>query len=150
MQAAPFEAMLEEAAREVLETMCFMFVEQSASSCCEEALPLSRSLSFSGPVSGSFGLRSSLPTAALIASNLLGNDPDQISSAQAGDTLGEIANMICGSLLCRIDAKQAFSLSHPVAEPILHSSGIKSQRSTRTMALESGPLLAWVEMELNR
>ena len=151
MQAAPFETMLEDAAREVLETMCFLAIEEGLPNpACDQAPFLSRKLSFSGPVNGSFGLRSSLPTAALIASNLLGDDLDQISPGQAGDTLGEVANMICGSLLCRVDAKQAFRLSHPVAEPVLLSSDAGLKRITKTMALENGPLFAWVEIEPSR
>ncbi len=147
MQTALFDVWLEEAVREVLETMCFLPVEKSASPAQEEAGQLRRRVEFSGPFTGSFGLCTTPDGARLIACNLLGEEPSQVSPEQAGDTLGEIVNMICGSILCRAEAKQAFTLSHPVDGERGAAGAATAHRGLQSYAIEGSPLTTWLDIE---
>jgi len=57
---------------------------------------------FSGGVSGTLGLTVPRSLAKVIASNMLGCDEDELTEEQLRDTIGEVGNIICGSLLRRL------------------------------------------------
>jgi hypothetical protein len=149
MQVVPFEAWIDESVAEVLESMCFTTLDDVAEPPEENGADwIHRRLEFGGPEKGSFGIRAPLSTARVIACNLLALEPDELTDVQASEAIGEIANMVCGAVLCRFETKQAFNLSQPKPdETALSKDQYDSRRVSRTFALEEGALIAWLEIE---
>ncbi len=112
------ELALREAVSEVLETMFFTSVF-SAAEGREAAGGIGVRLPFRGARPGEFRLAISPEAARSIAAGFLGaEDESQISEAQIGDVVCEVANMVCGSLLSRLEPDLAFNLHPPwLAEP---------------------------------
>ncbi len=147
MQTIRFDAWLTESVSEVVESMCFVSSEDGTlPSELEDPLWVSRRLSFRGPQQGCFGLRAPISTARMLASNLLGQEEEQLSDAQAAEALGEIANMICGTLLCRINSQQAFELSPPCSDQASEKPPCR-ERVCRMFSLDGNALIAWIEVE---
>jgi chemotaxis protein CheX len=90
-------------AQEVFETMVFMDLEE----CCESELQIEGdsllgSITFSNAIEGCLAIRCDLACAKVIAVNMLGLDPDEeISDAEVCDAIGEITNMVMGSVKSR-------------------------------------------------
>lgn len=148
MPAALFESWMDHSVAEVLESMCFLSAEESSAPLESDATSVvSRRLEFRGPELGSFGIQTPLTTARLIACNLLGEEPEEISDAQAGEAVGEIANMVCGAFLARFEAKQAFDLTHPYVDHPLEERAVSADRISRSFLVEEGALVAWMEIE---
>jgi CheY-specific phosphatase CheX len=107
---ADLQQIFVESASEVLETMFFTGVVEEDSSEDETAM-VSAELTFHGSPSGKFGVRVPLTTGRSIASNFLGLD--EVSDEQVGEVVCELTNMICGSVLSRMEAGARFELMHP-------------------------------------
>lgn len=91
-----------DAAKEVFETMIFMEIEPTASS---EQIDhsLLGSITFRGNLEGCLGISLSWPCAQAIARNMLALEPDaEISEREVCDAVGEVANMVMGSIKSRI------------------------------------------------
>ena len=149
MQPAHFEPQLQnrlqEALNEVLESMCFLSSEDASSDKQQEAERwVGRRLDFRGPRDGCFGLRTPLPTARVIASNFLGEEPEDIADDQVGEVIGEVANMVCGTFLASIDSHQAFDLTTP--RPDDQRDPASLNRIAHTYALDEGELVVWLEI----
>lgn len=135
------------AVAEILESMCFIVFEG------EVPLParvgrdwVARKVNFQGPRRGSFGIYSPLSTARAAASNFLGEEPDQVADEDAGEILGEITNMACGTFLGLTHAKKYFDLSTPQADdPWVQTPG--TRRMSQAFDMKEGVLVAWLEME---
>jgi CheY-specific phosphatase CheX len=130
-----------ESASEVLETMCFVGVLGDTQS--GEADPVSAELRFRGNPSGYFGVRMAPETAKLIAANFLGKETEEITDADMEQVLGELANMVCGSVLSRVEAGARFALSHPVILPAGHGS-VYPEAVQSTLELEEGLMVIWM------
>jgi CheY-specific phosphatase CheX len=146
-----FDEWVDASVTEVLESMCFLSAEpvrEAGAPDYETAdgASILRRLEFKGPRTGSFGICTSLPSARMIACNLIGVDPEEVTAEQAAETIGEITNMVCGAFLGRFEAKQAFDLSHPQMDD-LAKCNVSPNRISRTFALEEGALTAWMEIE---
>jgi CheY-specific phosphatase CheX len=114
MPETPIAEALFAAAGDVLETMFFSPVVGEATPETSHAEPaLTARLSFSGGRSGSFAVRVSAGAANAIAANFLGEDTDVPEPNQVRDVICELANMICGSVLSRLDREAHFDLQHP-------------------------------------
>ena len=108
-------------AQEVLETMFFTPV------CGEAQLgeeppdqnnggfaALGVSLDFGGDLRGRFAVSVEPACADGIATNFLGADhPSELTDGQTGEVLCELANMICGATLSRVQPGGRFDLTHP-------------------------------------
>jgi CheY-specific phosphatase CheX len=142
-----YESELQNAVTEVLESMCFVsLVEEDAPAITSETPWVARKLDFRGPFAGSFGLRAPLEMATIFAGNLLGQDLEELSQHEIGDSVGEIANMICGSFLCKLETKQPFDLTTPVVDL---SDGIATgatKRFTKDFVVEGGLLHTWLQI----
>jgi CheY-specific phosphatase CheX len=151
MQADPFEPWLVGAVTEVLESMCFLTaVPISSNAANAEGAWVCYRLHFSGPCQGQFGLGATLPTARLVACNLLGVEPEELNDIQVGESTGEIANMVCGAMLSRMESKHAFDLSHPVRDhERMETSAAGGTRVAQRFALEHGELEVWIEVKQN-
>lgn len=144
MVAQECEGVLAEAASEVLETMYFTGVLGLAEDPDVDrgGWPSVR-LAFSGPHSGSFGVRAPGEVARTLASNFLGVDEKEISEQQMGEVLCELANIICGATLVRLAGDARFSLTHPEIQP----DGREQEGTTVVLELDSGLLEVWFRAE---
>jgi CheY-specific phosphatase CheX len=147
MRAAHFDSLLEGAVAEVLESMCFLSTGgETALPASSETAWVARKLEFRGPLRGSFGVQVPLDTARLLASNLLGEEGDDVSDEQAGEAVGELANIVCGVLLGRIDSRHTFDLSAPRAVAVNQIPAAGPDRVCRTIALDDGVMMVWLEV----
>lgn len=151
MQASDFNAWLESAVAEVLESMCF------TSTCGEGEMEDSNAdwvyskLHFRGSPNGSFGIGAPLATAQTIAANFLGEDEGDMDRTQAVEVMCEIANMTCGTLLARVEPRRTFDLTTPkldlYTEQVAGAAGGPVDRIARTFTLDDGVLHAWLEIK---
>ena len=97
------DAMLE-GAKEVFETMIFMDVEKSSDPDQNiEGQALLGSITFTGSLEGRLTFCCGISCARAIAINMLGIDTaEQLSEKETCDTIGEVANMLLGSVKTRI------------------------------------------------
>lgn len=70
-------------------------------------------LTFRGEPPGSLTLRLTRVAARQIAADFLGIDEVGVSDLQTAEVVRELANMICGSVLSRVESATAFHLSEP-------------------------------------
>jgi CheY-specific phosphatase CheX len=99
---------------EVLETMFFTSILDTCSTGVPVGIPaVSSRLTFRGDPSGVFEIGITEHAARCLAASFLGEDERELSESKAGDVVCELANMLCGSVLSRIEADFHFDLSHP-------------------------------------
>ncbi|MGO9259869.1 MAG: chemotaxis protein CheX [Bryobacteraceae bacterium] len=106
---------LREAVDEVLEKMFFVQSEgQAAPDRPPEELVAAR-VDFEGSPSGTLSLRVTLPAAHRMAADFLGEEASELPATRTTEVVCELANMICGSVLSRVEGETAFRLSAPLA-----------------------------------
>ena len=95
-----FSEALVTGAREVFETMIYMSVEECNDNYeTIESPALMSSITFKGNYSGCLGFCCGMDTATQIAANMLGTQgTDELSEGEVRDAIGEIANMVLGSV----------------------------------------------------
>jgi chemotaxis protein CheX len=95
---------LVESAREVFETMVFMdLAETTEPDQNVDCRVLSGSITFKGELEGCLAICCSIPCTQAIATNMLGIDAsEQLAEEDTCDAIGEIANMVMGSLKSRL------------------------------------------------
>jgi hypothetical protein len=103
------------AATDVLESMYFTSV-MGLSELPVTGPGWTAQLEFKGELSGSFRLGMSAETARLLAANFFGEEESEVNETAVADMVGEMANMVCGSVLSRMETESHFKLSHPVVE----------------------------------
>ena len=105
---------LSAAAADVLETMFFSQVmgEVPVSGTAGEAALASR-LQFSGARSGVFTVRVTEAAARVIAANFLAEEANEPDATQVQEVICELANMMCGAVLSRLDRGAHFDLTPP-------------------------------------
>ena len=135
---------LRESVIEVLEKM--FFIEASAGIPSEASLdaPVVVELCFEGDPPGVFRMSLARAAAALIAADFLGEEAESLNPHQVDEVAKELANMICGAVLSRIESSATFRL----APPGLISSSVQGVPGT-VCAVEtgSGVLIAGIVME---
>lgn len=101
-----FEEPLLKSAQSVFETMIFMDIAES----CDPALikdnppAILGSITFKGSIEGCLSISCSQACSREIAMNMLGMEPDeQISDEEISDAIGEVSNMVMGSLKTLLD-----------------------------------------------
>ncbi len=102
-----FTTALLEGAKEVFETMVFMDLEESSGTDLEiDGDALQGSITFSNAIEGCLTIRCGMPCAKVVAANMLGLDPsDEIADEEVCDAIGEITNMVMGSIKSRAVAE---------------------------------------------
>ena len=119
MQACDLLPLVPEYCSEVLDAMFFATVsgwETLAHLPADkiEAKPsLNFNLHFTGDVSGHFVVSLESSTAGNLAANFLGEDPTALSPQEVDEVVGELANMLCGSVMSQVEGEHKFVLSHP-------------------------------------
>ena len=113
----PLRAALAESLDEVLEKMFFAGTLGEIDSAASGPA-VTAHLKFEGDPPGSLTLRVTLDAARSVAADFLGEEEAGVSSDRIGEVVCELANMICGSVLSRVEPNVTFRLSAPrVVEP---------------------------------
>jgi CheY-specific phosphatase CheX len=149
MTAIDFVDFLTGCCSEVLDTMYFTTVLDATP---EEALDVLHTgdfaftLDFRGDVSGNFGLHLDYATAYSLASNFLGEDGGNLPHKEVGDVVGELANMLCGSVMSRVPSHRKFVLSPPM-QLKLPPNLDREDRLIARLATDAGVITTWVVLE---
>ena len=103
--------LLATAMNDVLETM--FFSESLGPAEQAQAPALQAQLAFSGVKSGTVAVRVSRPSARVLAASFLGESEESLSDAQIAQVVCELANILCGSIVTRIEPEGCFDLGTP-------------------------------------
>ena len=141
MHPSRLETIFLDAAGEVLESMFFTCVGSCGALQADEEL-LSAELSFDGRAAGRFGIRLPLQSGRIIAANFLGMEA--VSDAQAAEVICELTNMLCGSVLSRIEENARFELRHPQVDPENTDWRIREHAIGYTFGTGEGTLTMWI------
>ena len=141
---------LSESAAEVLESMFFTSpLETSTPTCPAMESCVSAGLFFRGTPPGRFGICASQDAARSLAASFLGEDPESINVRQCEEVVCELANMVCGSVLSRMEKDALFELTQPkIGEP--ESRLPENPSACFEFSLEEGSLLVWMQIEETR
>jgi CheY-specific phosphatase CheX len=149
MSETPFQRALRDSVREVLEKM--FFVEPVEAPPGEPGSPdgeMAVQLAFEGLPSGALTLRVTSAAARQIAADFLGQDENGLASAKVEEVVRELANMICGSVLSRVESGATFRLAPPRLLPAEERSNRRetaARRAVHAVAIGCGTLTASVE-----
>lgn len=140
-------ATLAEAAQQVLQTMFFvapMGEVPPGTPAPAEPWEAAR-LTFRGEPSGAFAVSVSEAAARTMAANFLGIEREgDLSTLEVSDVVSELANMICGSVLSRLETESEFELGTP--ETVMGPEDPHRGRTlVRSLELEHGFLTASME-----
>ncbi len=139
------EVALAESVREVMEKMFFVDIVDSPRAGPEPE-GIAAELCFDGDPPGSFRLVLDRRAARSVAADFLGSDPEALTLEQLDGVVCELANMVCGSVLSRIESTAAFRLSTPTLAP--DADRLRTPLGTRFQAsLNDGMLHAEIHME---
>lgn len=144
-----FNQLLSTSVDSVLETMFFSVVSGPAEPEINGAVLRAR-VSFRGRPSGTFGMCLSAPTATLLAASFLGEDEQTLTESQTGQVMCEMANMLCGALLSRLQSEEIFDLGTPELMPSLSevvANSVMPHEARRSFALEGGILTVNLQLE---
>jgi CheY-specific phosphatase CheX len=144
MRSTDLQQIFLESASEVLETMFFTgVVEDNAEQ--DKVKMVSAELTFHGNPSGRFGVQVPYKTGRTIAASFMGADECDVTEEQIGEVICELTNMICGSVLSRLEEGARFELLHPEIDmqnsdwhQIPHAVGC-------TFGLEEGTMTLWLQ-----
>jgi len=98
--------------REVLEKMFFLDLADPPDGTARPAGVVAE-VKFEGNPPGVFRLDLDLAAARAAAADFLGQDPEELSAAATEEVVCELANMICGSVLSRVESSAVFRLATP-------------------------------------
>ena len=148
MQASDFIPLFSECCAEVLESMYFTTVLEASSYTGQQAAPLADDLAFSlrfrGEVHGAFGLHLGKTMARTLAANFLGEEEQTLTDIEVAEVVGELTNMICGSIVSRVEGASKFALSHP--EPFTPGAA-EPDILTSKLETDSGDLYTWIAID---
>lgn len=116
MTAPKFDQLLAAAIDSVLETMFFTAASGPAEPQKDGAVLRCR-IGFRGSPSGAVGLCISERSAKLLSTGFLGEEEETLTASQTGHVVCELANMICGSLVSKLESEENFYLSSPELVP---------------------------------
>jgi CheY-specific phosphatase CheX len=139
-------AVLRDAAQQVLETMFFVVPSEAPAGAAEAGGPrLAARIAFRGEPPGVFAVSLPEPAARTIAANFLGAETEsELPFESVWEVVAELANMICGSVLSRLETESKFELDAPEA-----LAGGEDPHAGRTQVesldLEGGVLTASIE-----
>ena len=127
------ERQLTAAAEEVLETMFFASIEESSADGATHASTdrigtdrIGAAVSFHGTCEGHLAVSLGRDAAQCLAASFFGDWGDGdcgdtgefAASEQCASVMAELANMVCGSMLSRLEKKAIFCLETPEALPV--------------------------------
>jgi len=106
---AELQIVLAECIDAVLEQMFFVRAFEGSPSMAPQELAVQ--VAFSGQPSGCLTLRIAAATGRIIAAGFLGEDECVLSEQQVSEVICELANIICGSVLSRVESDASFRLT---------------------------------------
>jgi CheY-specific phosphatase CheX len=105
---------LTECTEEVLEQMFFARpLEDLSTADSASGAHLIAKVSFAGNPPGHLTLSATAQAARSIAADFLAEEEPVLSEQQVGEVLCELANIICGSVLTRVESRALFQLDSP-------------------------------------
>jgi len=123
MIAADREALRETisgALNQAMEAMFFDAAEPiEECDCAGRAEMVTVCLWFHDAMDGEFLLSTPLPTALALAASFLGLDTNEMDRSHAEQIVCELANIVCGSALSRLEPSSELRLSPPLVTPRL-------------------------------
>jgi CheY-specific phosphatase CheX len=151
MEPNEIQTALAAAVEEVLETMCFTTVLASS----EGAIPpegggtpaITVELRFEGSPSGGFCVSVPMKLARVVSAGFLGREEAEVSDSQAGEVVCELANMICGLVLSRLESKATFQITHPELTPCEPGAGFNGAGTCRWFDLGDGLLITSLQLQ---
>lgn len=111
------EADLEDALRNVVETMCFAMVLERAEYPQAAGQEVALRVAFRGGASGEMHIRMEGAAAAALAAGFLGRDTADVTGEEVRQVAGELSNMICGCFLSNNRSDLEFEISTPELDP---------------------------------
>ena len=152
MEPNEIQTALAAAVEEVLETMCFTTVLASAEGAAPPegdggAPALTADLYFQGNPSGGFRVGVPMKLARVVGAGFLGREEIEVSDSQAEEVVCELANMICGTVLSRLESKATFQITYPNLTPTKPGVGFDSASSCRWFDLGHGILTVSLELQ---
>jgi hypothetical protein len=85
--------------------------------------------------------------ARVVGAGFLGREEAEVSDAQAGEVVCELANMICGSVLSRLESEATFQITHPELTPSEPGAGFDGAGACRWFDLGDGLLITSLELQ---
>lgn len=141
------ERLISEAVDAVLETMFF-------STSLGPAEPETRGevlearVAFRGRLSGILGVCVSETCARLLAAGFLGEDEEALTETQTRQVVCELANMLCGSLVSKLERDWSFDLASPELVSFGTATGFGAPPAARqSYELEGGVLTVTLHLE---
>ncbi len=147
MHEADIVTVLAEAVEEVLEKMFFARALADPSPVQNQSgSGLGARVAFEGMRAGTLTLRIDAAAARSIAADFLGEDDDMVSGRQIKDVICELTNIVCGSVLSRLDTTADFRLE----DPVLVTPGAASEercKPAEAISLDKGSLSVVLKLE---
>ena len=146
MKPSDLTAFIAPSCEDVLDAMYFTSVLNITSAPLQSPGPndYSFSLHFKGDLKGQFGVSCHPDTARTLAANFLGEEEDALAPIDTAEVIGELANMLCGSILSRTGCSNTFALSHPNPE-IETPTPLEGPDVLRaTLDTDIGPIHTWM------
>jgi len=138
-------AALAAAVTDVLESMFFVEAQGETHATPDDPA-VAVEIHFEGDPPGRFQMRLAPKTAQAIAADFLGQDSTELVERQCEDVALELANMICGAVLSRLESSAYFRLGSPkIIEAAALS--VESVMTTFTLETGNGRLTAAIQME---
>jgi CheY-specific phosphatase CheX len=110
---ATIHAALSSAVADVLERMFFIEVQGGIAEPPMEMETVTARLTFDGDPPGGFQMRVARSAADAVAADFLGEDAESLADQQTTEVTLELANMICGAVLSRLESSASFRLGKP-------------------------------------
>lgn len=104
--------LLRDAAEDVLENMFFSAVMGELETPAD-GQRLCATVTFTGTRNGRLGVSASASTVATLAAGFLGSEEEEVGESQVRAVAGEIANVLCGAVLGRMNPAGEFAISPP-------------------------------------
>ena len=115
MTEAVLSSSLREAVDEVLETMFFVESDGQAIQGRPPEELFTAQVDFEGSPPGILRMRISRAAAQQMAADFLGEESAELPAGRTVEVVLELANMICGAVLSRVESETTFRLSPPTA-----------------------------------
>ena len=141
------EQFLRQAAQDVLETMFFVIILGDAPDDSAPPARLCAQLRFQGSPPGWFRLSLCHAAARSVATGFCGAEAESdLSEAQVESVVRELANVICGAALSRLESDSAFELEAPEIVPCPGHEDV-SEAARCSLLLDCGTLDLWLSLD---
>jgi CheY-specific phosphatase CheX len=135
------------AVADVLERMFFLDALGEAAESPAEAETVTVRLTFDGDPPGRFQMRIARAAAHTIAADFLGEDAESLAPQQSADVTLELANMICGAVLSRLESSATFRLGTPQIVSGDAGPHAPAEETRYTVETGSGTLSVAIQMD---